>query len=373
MARAIPYYWHTMQRRSRIVSIVGARPQFIKLACLGPVLSKRFRHLVIHTGQHYDRNMSGMFFKQLRLPKVKTNLNLGGGSHGAMTGRMLTAIEKTLVKEKPDLVLVYGDTNTTLAGALSAAKLSIPVGHVEAGMRSFVADMPEEINRRLTDHVSTLLFCPTVASLKNARAEGLRKGLVHSGDLMYELLHDSMSAIRRNRSLLKRLGVEAERFLLLTAHRAANVDDRQQLLKLLVLIEALPMPTLFPIHPRTKKRFRQFRLWSRLSRVDGLILCDPLGYFDTLTAAHFARSVLTDSGGLQKEAIFLGTPVLTLRDETEWVETLLRGNHLVGLDARKVRRLLARDIKANPLPYRVRNKRPSRIIADHIARCLAGR
>ncbi|MCK4301816.1 MAG: UDP-N-acetylglucosamine 2-epimerase (non-hydrolyzing) [candidate division Zixibacteria bacterium] len=373
LARAIRYYWHTMKRRSRIVSIVGARPQFIKLACLEPVLSKRFRHEIIHTGQHYDSNMSSMFFKQLRLPKANINLKIGSGSHGVMTGRMLAAIEKTLVREKPDLVLVYGDTNTTLAGALSAAKLSIPVGHVEAGMRSFVTDMPEEINRRLTDHVSTLLFCPTAASMKNARAEGIRKGLVHSGDLMYELLHNSMPAIRRNRSLLRRLGVEAERFLLLTAHRAANVDDRRQLLKLLDLIEALPMPTLFPVHPRTKKRLRQFRLWSKLSDIDGLILCDPLGYFDMLTAAHFAHAVLSDSGGLQKEAIFLGTPVLTLRDETEWVETLRRGNHLVGLDAQKVCRLLARDLGASPLPYRVRNKRPSRIIADHIARCLAGR
>ncbi len=350
LERAIPYYWHTMKRRSRIVSVVGARPQFVKLACLGPVLAKRFHHAIIHTGQHYDSNMSGMFFRQLRLPKAKINLKISGGSHGVMTGRMLSAIEKTLVSEKPDLVLVYGDTNTTLAGALSAAKLSIPVGHIEAGMRSFVTDMPEEINRRLTDHLSTLLFCPTAASLKNARAEGLSKGLVHSGDLMYELLHNSMPAIRRNRSILKKYGIEAGRFLLLTAHRAANVDDREQLLKLLDLIEVLPMPTLFPIHPRTKKRLRQFRLWTRLSRIDGLILCDPLGYLDTLTAAHFARAVLTDSGGLQKEAIFLGTAVLTLRDETEWVETLGRGNHLVGLDSRKVGRLLARDIKANPLP-----------------------
>jgi len=359
-----------MKARSKIVSVVGARPQFVKLAPLDRALSGRFRHVVIHTGQHYDDNMSQTFFRQLRLPPPRLNLGIGGGRHGAMTGRMLTAIEKALLAEKPDFVLVYGDTNSTLAGALAAAKLSLPVGHVEAGMRSFVDDMPEEINRRLTDHVSRLLFCPTPVSMKNLRSEGIRRGLVPSGDLMYELLHDSKKTIRSNQRLLREFDLSPRDFFLITVHRAANVDRPDNLERLVRILESLRDPTLFPVHPRTRKRLRRGGLLKRLRTRDNLILCEPLGYLDMLTAAMNARAVLTDSGGLQKEALFLGTPVLTLRDETEWVETLRRGNRLVGLDVARVKRGLGATPTVRPLPFLVGGKRPSRIIADSIQRFL---
>ena len=362
-----------MKAKPKIMSIVGARPQFIKLAPLAKTFSGRFHHVIVHTGQHYDDNMSQTFFRQLHLPRPGMNLSISGGRHGAMTGRMLAAIEKALLADRPDFVVVYGDTNSTLAGALAAAKLSIPVGQVEAGMRSFVDDMPEEINRRLTDHLACLHFCPTEVSMKNLLAEGIKNGLIHSGDLMYELLHDSKSIIRANQKPLRQFGLTRGEFLLITAHRAGNVDSPENLHRLVELLEALPIPTLFPVHPRTRKRFVQAKLQKRLRNQNNLILCEPLSYLDTLTVAMQARAVLTDSGGLQKEALFLGTPVLTLRDETEWVETLRRGNRLVGLDVGRVLRALRRKRAVRPMPYLIRRKRPSRIIADAVMRYLDGR
>jgi len=362
-----------MTAKPKIVSIVGARPQFVKLAPLVKALAGRFRHVVIHTGQHYDDNMSQLFFRQLKLPRPRLNLGIGGGRHGAMTGRMLRAVENVLLAERPDFVLVYGDTNSTLAGALAAAKLAIPVGHVEAGMRSFVDDMPEEINRRLTDHLSRLLFCPTATAMTNLRREGLRQGLLRCGDLMYELLHDSRKIIRANQKLLRKFRLSPGGFLLVTVHRAANVDRVESLQRLVESLESFDLPALFPVHPRTHKRLRQSGLLSRLKMCDHLTLCEPLGYLDTLTAAAHARAVLTDSGGLQKEALFLSTPVLTLRDETEWVETLRRGNRLVGLDIRRIGRALRSLPKVRPQPFLVRGKRPSRLIADSIGRFLDGR
>lgn len=359
-----------MKPKPKVVSVVGARPQFIKLAPLARELSRRFRHSIVHTGQHFDDNMSDIFFRQLRIPRPHVNLNVAGGTHAAMTGRMMARIEKVLLKEKPDLALVYGDTNSTLAGALAAAKLSIPVGHVEAGMRSFVSDMPEEINRKLTDHVSEILFCPTPTSIENLKAEGIRKHIVLSGDVMYELLEASRQTIGANRKALRRLGVRENSFLLLTVHRAATVDDETNLRELVDCIKALPYPTVFPVHPRTRKRLRRFKLWGELKRIERLTITEPLGYLDTLTAAHFARAVLTDSGGLQKEALFLGTPVLVLREETEWLETLKLGNRLVGLDKEKIIRLLRSKLTAKPIAYRVKTKRPSRIIVEEITKLL---
>ncbi len=356
-----------------VISIVGARPQFVKLAPLARALAGRFRHIIIHTGQHYDDNMSQLFFRQLRLPKPGINLAIRGGTHGAMTGRMLSAIEKILMKKRSDFVIVYGDTNSTLAGALAAAKLSIPVGHVEAGMRSFVDDMPEEINRRLTDHVSQLLFCPTRASMTNLKKEGIRQTLINSGDLMYELLYDSHSKIKSNLTTLKKHDLSPGRFLLLTAHRAANVDSSENLKQLVELIESLTWPVLFPVHPRTLNRLKQHRLMSRLCKIDHLVISEPLGYLDTLSAATHAGAVLTDSGGLQKEALFMGTPVLTLRDETEWVETVGRGNRLVGLDTAKVLRALKRLPRVRKVSPMVNGQRPSRIITSSIKRFLRGR
>jgi UDP-N-acetylglucosamine 2-epimerase len=362
-----------MKSKLKVISVVGARPQFVKLAPLAKELSKRFRHLIVHTGQHFDDNMSDIFFRQLRIPRPRVNLNVSGGTHGAMTGRMLARVEKVLLKEKPDLVLVYGDTNSTLAGALAAAKLSIPVGHIEAGMRSFVANMPEEINRKLTDHVCQILFCPTLTSIENLKVEGIKKHIVLSGDVMYELLDTFRRMIRTNRKALTRLGIKETRFLLLTVHRAATVDNEASLRQLVDCIKALPYTTLFPVHPRTRKRLKQFKLWSELKRLDHLIITEPLGYLDTLTAAFYARAVLTDSGGLQKEALFLGTPVLTLREETEWLETLKLGNRLVGLNKDTIVSVLGEKLTVKPIAYRVKNKKPSRIIVEEVTKLLLRR
>ncbi len=362
-----------MKARPTVVSIVGARPQFVKLAPLAAVLARRFRHLIVHTGQHYDDNMSGVFFKQLRIPEPHMNLEIGGGTHGKMTGRMLIGIEKLLLERKPEFVLVFGDTNSTLAGALAAVKLGVPVGHVEAGMRSFVDDMPEEINRRLSDHISSILFCPTAASMKNLRNEGVTKRIVDSGDLMFELLHERRTAIKNNLGPLKKRGLRPSKYCLLTAHRAANVDNVDNLTALVEIIESLPDPVLFPVHPRTRKRLRDRGLWRRLEQCERTILTEPLGYLDLLAAARHARVVLTDSGGLQKEAVFLGSPVLTLRDETEWVETLTQGNRLVGLDRLRVLRRLRTLSRPKRLSYRVKGRKPSEIVAGEIQRHLKGR
>lgn len=362
-----------MKSKPTVVSIVGARPQFVKLAPLSRALAGQCRHLIVHTGQHYDDNMSQLFFRQLKLPRPHVNLGISGGLHGAMTGRMLRAIEKLFVTDRPDFVIVYGDTNSTLAGALAAAKLSIPVGHVEAGMRSFVDDMPEEINRRMTDHLARILFCPTEASMKNLRAEGIKQHLVHSGDLMYELLHDSRNLIKANQRLLHRFNLTTSKYLLLTAHRAANVDTAESLERLVEVLISLNFPTLFPVHPRTRIQLKRYRLWRRLAQIEQLTLCEPLGYLDTLTAAMHARAVLTDSGGLQKEALFLGTQVLTLREETEWVETLRRGNRLVGLDSRRIQRALNTPPVVRRIPYLIKRQRPSHIIAANVKRFLTGR
>lgn len=362
-----------MKSKPTVVSIVGARPQFVKLAPLSRALAGQCRHLIVHTGQHYDDNMSQSFFRQLKLPRPQVNLSISGGHHGAMTARMLRAIEQLFIANRPDFVIVYGDTNSTLAGALAAAKLSIPVGHVEAGMRSFVDDMPEEINRRLTDHISRLLFCPTETSIENLRTEGIKHSLVHSGDLMYELLHDSKALIKANQRVLRRFNLTTGKYLLVTAHRAANVDTVESLEQLVDIFRVANLPALFPVHPRTRKQLKRYRLWNRLAKLEHVTLCEPLGYLDTLTAAAHARAVLTDSGGLQKEALFLGTPVLTLREETEWVETVGRGNRLVGLDSQRIRQALKTPQAVQRIPYLIKRRRPSHIIAATINRFLTGR
>ncbi|HWR84045.1 MAG TPA: UDP-N-acetylglucosamine 2-epimerase (non-hydrolyzing) [Candidatus Deferrimicrobium sp.] len=362
-----------MKARPTVISVVGARPQFIKLAALAKALAAKFRHLIVHTGQHADVDMSDIFFRQLKIPKPHVNLGVSGGTHGAMTARMLERLEKVLLKDKPDFVLVYGDTNTTLAGALSAAKLFIPVGHVEAGMRSFVADMPEEINRKLTDHISEILFCPTRTALMNLKAEGIRKRIVLSGDVMYELLDSCSASIRRATATLKRHSLTNKSYLLVTVHRAATVDDESNLRALVEILRSLPYPILFPVHPRTQKRFRQFRLWRALSDIKHLHFCEPLGYVDTLGAACHARAVLTDSGGLQKEALFLKTPVLTLRDETEWVETLVMGNRLVGMDKRKIHLALKSLPPVHRPTFLINGRRPSRIVTQTVERLLRER
>ena len=344
----------TILKKFKVVSVLGARPQFIKAAPVSGLIRKKYRkrirEILVHTGQHYDPNMSDIFFRQMRIPRPKYHLGIGGGSHGAMTGRMMEKIEQVLLKEKPDWVLVYGDTNSTLAGALAAAKLHIPVAHVEAGLRSFNMRMPEEINRILTDHVSRLLFCPTRTAVENLKKEGITRGVVLSGDVMLDAAK-FYRPIARNISL-NQWGLKEKAYAFCTIHRQENTDDLgnlREILKALVEISR-QIVVVFAVHPRTRKVIEKnpgmksllqsntVKYSSRNSEGEkkeiiktGILVVDPLGYLETQRMAMGAKAVLTDSGGLQKEAFFHQTPCITLRKETEWIETLRGGyNRLAG-------------------------------------------
>jgi UDP-N-acetylglucosamine 2-epimerase len=324
--------------RPVVLTVVGARPQFVKLAPLSRALRRRVREVLVHTGQHYDEEMSDAFFDQLGLPAPDRHLGIGSGGHGAMTGRMMEALEGVLLEERPALVVVLGDTNSTLAGALAAAKLGIPVAHVEAGLRSFDPAMPEEINRRLTDHVSTLLFCPTATAVRNLKVEGIRKGVHRVGDVMRDAIVQNLARARRSG---RANGRPPRSYYVATLHRQENVDDPERLRRLLGALEALPLPVVLPLHPRTAARL------EALGRAPGgsVETVPPQPYLEMLALVAGARAVLTDSGGVQKEAHMLGTPCVTLRETTEWVETLARGaNRLAGSDPRKIRAAV-RDIE----------------------------
>jgi UDP-GlcNAc3NAcA epimerase len=312
----------------QILTVVGARPQFIKAAPVSRALRDVASEFLVHTGQHYDEGMSRVFFEELRIPEPDINLGIGSGNHGAQTGRMLAAIEDVLVSQDPGLVIVYGDTNSTLAGALAAAKLDIPVAHVEAGLRSYRRDMPEEINRVLTDHVSTLLFCPTENAAECLSREGITTGVEVVGDVMVDALQ---SVRERLTPAAAGYGIEGP-YLVATLHRAENVDDADQLAAALRIFEECPYPVILPVHPRTAASMDRFDL-----RWPGTVTpVNPVGYIDMLSLVANANAVLTDSGGLQKESVLLGTRCVTLREETEWPETLHDGwNTVVGLDLAK--------------------------------------
>jgi UDP-N-acetylglucosamine 2-epimerase len=329
----------------KIISVVGARPQFVKLSALSRELRKGHREIVLHTGQHYDYELSRVFFSELSLPKPDYHLGIGSAEHGEQTGRMLKGIEEVLLFERPDLVIVYGDTNSTLAGALASAKQKIPVAHVEAGLRSFVKTMPEEINRVLTDQVSSLLFCPTPTSVKNLKKEGITKGVHLVGDVMYDSLEENLTVAEKRSKIMSKLNLIPGEFYLVTVHRAENTDKKENLRKLCRILSGLDKKTVFPIHPRTKKKLSEFKLLKRLLSSKHLLLIDPVSYLDMLMLEKNAKYVLTDSGGVQKEAFFLKTPCLTLREETEWVETLRGGwNRIVGLKIEDIRRNLNKKI-----------------------------
>ncbi len=322
----------------KIVTVVGARPQFIKAAAVSRVIrtdfADRIEEVLVHTGQHYDDNMSMVFFDELDIPRPKYNLEISGGQHGAMTGRMLEAIEKVLLQEQPDWLLIYGDTNSTLAGALAAAKLHIPVAHVEAGLRSFNMRMPEEVNRILADRVSSLLFCPTQTAVGNLKAEGVTKGVHNVGDVMYDVALYYGKLDRENRNVLTRLGLREKQFVLATCHRAENTDDAQRLTQICLGLASISkrLPVVLPLHPRTRNIINQLGLGSALDCVQ---ITEPVPYLEMVALQQCARAILTDSGGVQKEAFFFDTPCVTFRDETEWVETLEGGwNQLVGADAK---------------------------------------
>jgi UDP-GlcNAc3NAcA epimerase len=313
---------------TRILTVVGARPQFIKAAVVSRLIRGRsdVSEILVHTGQHYDNNMSSVFFEELAVPKPDFHLGIGSGNHGDQTGRMLAALEGVLLEVKPDWTLVYGDTNSTLAGALAAAKLQIPIAHVEAGLRSFNRSMPEEINRVLTDHLSTALFAPTAAAIANLEREGIaRNALSLVGDVMYDAVKFHGAQAESASRVLADNVLERNRFILATIHRAENTDRKENLGAVvggLALMSRIH-PVIFPVHPRTRKALEEFGLLDGLPA--GLKLIPPVGYLDMTMLEKNAALIVTDSGGVQKEAFFHRVPCLTLRHETEWVESVELG------------------------------------------------
>ena len=322
----------------KLVTVLGARPQFIKAAAV----SRTFRsypeinEIIVHTGQHYDKNMSEAFFEDLDIPKPNYQLSLGGSTHGAMTGSMMKDIEEILIKEEPDMLMIYGDTNSTIAGALTAAKLHIPVAHVEAGLRSFNMKMPEEINRILTDRISDILFCPTDAAINNLQDEGFdnfNSKVVKNGDVMQDaaIFYAQTSEARSN--VIATNNLKGKTFVLCTCHRAENTDDPKRLQSIISALEKIHQTAevVLPLHPRTKKKLAEFGIKPNIT------LIDPVGYFDMIELLKNCEIVATDSGGLQKEAFFFKKPCLTMRDETEWVELIEHNfNAIVGADEAKI-------------------------------------
>lgn len=346
----------------KVLSVVGARPQFVKAA----VVSKRlresgFEEQLLHTGQHYDFNMSEVFFRELELPEPNHYLGIGSGRHGEQTARMLTEIEDVLLREDPDLVLVYGDTNSTLAGALAPVKLHIPVAHVEAGLRSYNRQMPEEVNRVVTDHCSSILFCPTETAVRNLQAEGFRNVVADSdlgsggeplskgplvanvGDVMLDIAQqtDRMLASRSpgKAEVLERFNLRPREYVLATIHRASNTDEERNLRGILTAMQEVAqsgLTVLFPIHPRTRRALERFDL-SAMLETDGLVAGDPVSYMDMIALESQARLLLTDSGGVQKEAYFFGVPCVVAREETEWTELVEIGwNRIAGAETGRI-------------------------------------
>jgi UDP-GlcNAc3NAcA epimerase len=321
----------------KVITILGARPQFVKAAVVSRELKKSgINEVIIHTGQHFDNNMSQVFFDEMEIPTPDYNLEISGLNHGAMTGRMLEKIEEVLLKEKPDYVLVYGDTNSTLAGALAASKLHIPVVHVEAGLRSFEMRMPEEVNRILTDRISSILFCPTSTAIKNLEAEGYAKidcKIILSGDVMYDAVQYYQSKIETNSTVIQKENLANKTFILATLHRAENTNDPTRLKEICDAFNEInkDVKVVLPLHPRTKSF-----LTTQGIKLNAHVI-DPVGYFDMLALLKNCSMVMTDSGGLQKEAYFFNKFCLTLRDQTEWVELVYAGaNILAGASKQKI-------------------------------------
>jgi UDP-GlcNAc3NAcA epimerase len=335
----------------RVLTVIGNRPQFVKAAAVSFRLREAAEEVLVHTGQHYDAELSQVFFDELDLPRPEHLLDLGGGSNTEQTGRMLSTLGPLLAAERPDVVLVYGDTNSTLAGALAAAQMRIPVAHVEAGMRSFDRAMPEELNRVLTDHASDLLLCSSAAPAELLRQERVAGEVVVVGDVMVDVAQLLAPRARERTAVLEACDVEPGAYLLATAHRAGTVDDPDKLEKLVSLLVGMPDPVVLPVHPRTKARLESTGLMGELEAAPGVRLVPPLGYLDFTALLLHARAMLTDSGGVQKEAYLAGVPCVTLRDRTEWTETVQAGwNTIVGLDADVARAALERELPAERPP-----------------------
>jgi UDP-GlcNAc3NAcA epimerase len=335
----------------KILTVIGNRPQFIKAAAVSPRLRERHQERLVHTGQHFDDELSAVFFAELGLPAPDRELGIALGSNTSQTARMLSALEAVVVEEAPDAILVYGDTNSTLAGALAGAQADVPVAHVEAGMRSFDRSMPEELNRVLTDHASSLLLCPSELAVENLRREGVGGAVELVGDVMVDVALATQPRARERIDLVAARGLASGEYVLATAHRAGNVDDPGRLAMLVDLLLQVPLTVVFALHPRTRSRLVTAGLLDELERSERVVLTPPLGYIELTALLCHARAVLTDSGGLQKEAYLAGVPCITLRARTEWAETVDHGwNTLVDLDADAAVAALEREPPADRPP-----------------------
>jgi len=323
----------------KVLSVVGARPQFIKSFVVSRELRKKHEEILVHTGQHYDEELSDVFFDELGIPEPDHNLGIGSESHAIQTARMMIEIDGLVEEYDPDVVLCYGDTNSTLAAAIVASKMDAKLVHVEAGLRSFNRDMPEEVNRVLTDHVSDILFTPSERAVNNLEVEGITEGVYNVGDVMYDSLLWAREAATERSNIRDELGVADGEYILATVHRPRNTDDRERLETILATLAAEPREVVFPAHPRTIDRLERYGLLEMVETE--LRLIDPVGYLDFVTLQAGAEIIVTDSGGIQKEAFFLGVPCATLREETEWPETVeAGGNVLVGADTESIREAL---------------------------------
>lgn len=322
---------------SKILSVVGARPQFIKAFPVSAALREKHDEVLVHTGQHYDDSLSGVFFDELEIPKPDYNLGVGSGPHALQTAEMMRQLDSVVETEAPDIVLVYGDTNSTLAAALVASKRDPLVAHVEAGLRSYNWEMPEEVNRVLTDHCSDMLFAPSNSAAQILESEGIHDGVYVTGDVQYDAILRARSTAREQSTVLEDMGLRDGEYVLATVHRANNTDDRTRLETIVNGLSSAGKPVVFPIHPRTEKALKEAGLWTRVVEDEHLIVVEPVGYLDFVRLLDGAERVATDSGGVQKEAFYLDKRCVTLRDETEWVETVDAGwNTLVGADEKAI-------------------------------------
>jgi UDP-N-acetylglucosamine 2-epimerase len=356
----------------RIFSVVGARPQFVKLAPLHKAIKVHHQHVIVHTGQHYDYKMSQSFFEELHIPDPDYNLGVGSGSQGAQTGKMMEEIEKVFISDRPDLVVVYGDTNTTLAAGIVAAKMGLPLVHVEAGLRSYRRSMPEEINRVVTDHLSNLLLCPSPPSVRNLEKEGITEGVAVVGDVMTECLLSIESTL--DDSAPEKLGLKKGEYVLATIHRQENADSRENMGAIIGAMCQYDGEVVLPLHPRTAKNITSWGLMDRLTDSGNVMVMEPMDFLTFTAIERHARKIMTDSGGVQKEAYFWGVPCVTVRDETEWTETLEGGwNVLTGASQERILEALHRPRPENGRTVVYGDALVSSRIVDEIENMMAKR